>query len=218
MELKNKKIAFLGDSITEGYGISSLDHIYWNVLAQKTGAVCYGYGISGTRIAPNITPSQDPCCDFYFASRVEDMIPDAEIVVVFGGTNDYGHGDAPMGSVDSYDERTFCGAFHGLLQKLINRYPDAHLIVMTPLHRLHDTDCTCNEWGVRRQCGLRGYVDAITEIAACYGIPVLDLFRTSGLQPDIPILRERYMPDGLHPNEAGHQRIAQRLIGFLRML
>ena len=91
MELKGKKIAFLGDSITEGVGTSSIDHVYWNVIAQRTGAECYGYGISGTRIAvQQRVPSPDPSHDLYFGSRVNDMIPDADIIVVFGGTNDFG--------------------------------------------------------------------------------------------------------------------------------
>lgn len=51
MDLKGKKIAFLGDSITAGVGASSLEKAYWNVLSELSGAECYGYGISGTRIA-----------------------------------------------------------------------------------------------------------------------------------------------------------------------
>ena len=53
------------------------------------------------------------------------MIPDADIVVVFGGTNDFGWGDAPLGTMEDRREDTFYGAYHLLLQKLIDRYPDA---------------------------------------------------------------------------------------------
>ena len=35
MELKGKKIAFLGDSITEGCGTSSIDKTFWSVIAQR---------------------------------------------------------------------------------------------------------------------------------------------------------------------------------------
>ena len=52
MELTGKKVAFLGDSITEGVGVSSHASLYWQRIAQETGAQCFGYGISGTRIAP----------------------------------------------------------------------------------------------------------------------------------------------------------------------
>ncbi len=218
MELKGKKIAFLGDSITEGVGTSSPEFVFWNVLQKRTGALCYGYGIGGTRIAPQRVPSPNPKHDLYFGSRVEEMIPDADIVVVFGGTNDFGHGDAALGRLGDRTEDTFYGALHVLLQKLINRYPAGRIIVMTPLHRLSESNYDYNEFGVRLAADLEGYVDAIRSTAACYGIPVLDLFRTSGIQPKIPAQRERFMPDGLHPSDAGNERIAERLMDFLKAL
>ncbi|MGN1000233.1 MAG: SGNH/GDSL hydrolase family protein [Faecousia sp.] len=61
-------------------------------------------------------------------------------------------------------------------------------------------------------------MDAITAISGYYGIPVLDLFRVSGIQPSVPVLKERYIPDGLHPNDLGYERIAEKLLGFLRAL
>ena len=72
--------------------------------------------------------------------------------------------------------------------------------------------------GLRLATNLEGYVDAIIKIAAFYAIPVLDLFRVSGIQSRVPVLKERYIPDGLHPNDAGHVRMADKLIGFLNML
>lgn len=216
MELRDKKIAFLGDSITEGIGVSDPSNIYWNILARKTDAKCFGYGIAGTRIAVQREPS-NPLFDRHFASRVDEMIPDADIIAVFGGTNDFGHGDAAFGTMEDRTEETFCGAMHCLLQKLIARYPLAQIVVMTPLHRLVE-HCIYNELGVRQTADLEEYVNAIMKIAAYYAIPVLDLYRVSGLQPAVSVLQELYMPDGLHPNDAGHMRIAQKLKGFLNTL
>lgn len=218
MELKGKKIAFLGDSITEGVGTSSLENVYWRVVEKLTGATCIGYGISGTRIAPQHKKAPDGLFEEYFASRVDEMEKDVDTVVVFGGTNDYGHGDAPFGKLTDREESTFCGAFHVLLKKLLNKYPDAEIIVMTPLHRLNESDTTYNGWGARREHTLQDYVDAICSISAYYGLPVLDLYRTSGIQPEIPVIQEHYMPDGLHPNDAGNQKIAQRFIGFMQTI
>ena len=209
MDLAGKKIAFLGDSITE--------HTFWNVLGQKTGAQVFGYGIGGTRIAPQRVPS-DPRADQDFISRVDGMIPDADVVVVFGGTNDFGHGDAPFGTRGDQTSETFCGALHVLFTKLYERYPAAQLVVMTPTHRLSETDSVMNEFGVRRSGNLRAYVQAIRDAAEDFAVPVLDLFRVSGIQPSVPALREAYMPDGLHPNDAGHAKIADKLIGFLQTL
>ena len=217
MDLAGKNIAFLGDSITEGCGTSSLEHTFWNVLGQKTGAQVFGYGIGGTRIAPQRVPS-DPRADQDFISRVDGMIPDADVVVVFGGTNDFGHGDAPFGTRGDQTSETFCGALHVLFTKLYERYPAAQLVVMTPTHRLSETDSVMNEFGVRRSGNLRAYVQAIRDAAEDFAVPVLDLFRVSGIQPSVPALREAYMPDGLHPNDAGHAKIADKLIGFLQTL
>ena len=217
MELKNKKIAFLGDSITEGCAASSLENSFWGLVARDTGAISYGYGIGGTRIAPQRVPS-DPRADQDFISRVDGMIPDADVVVVFGGTNDFGHGDAPFGTRGDQTSETFCGALHVLFTKLYERYPAAQLVVMTPTHRLSETDSVMNEFGVRRSGNLRAYLQAIRDAAEDFAVPVLDLFRVSGIQPSVPALREAYMPDGLHPNDAGHAKIADKLIGFLQTL
>ena len=160
----------------------------------------------------------DPRADQDFISRVDGMIPDADVVVVFGGTNDYGHGDAPFGTRGDQTSETFCGALHVLFTKLYERYPAAQLVVMTPTHRLSETDSVMNEFGVRRSGNLRAYVQAIRDAAEDFAVPVLDLFRVSGIQPSVPALREAYMPDGLHPNDAGHAKIADKLIGFLQTL
>lgn len=218
MELKNKKIAFLGDSITEGHGVENLDNLYWKRIEARAGAQCFGYGIGGTRLAPQHTPSPKEKWDKQFITRVEDMIPDADIVVVFGGTNDFGHGDALFGDLYDNDPETFCGAVHELCTTLIERYPSSQLVFLTPLHRLDENDLSFNELGQRRLASLETYVDAIIEIAAYYAIPTLDLYRTSGLQPAVPIIQELYVPDGLHPNDAGHEKIADKVYGFLASL
>ena len=216
MKLKGKKIAFLGDSITEEVGVQNLENLYWKRLERNTGAICYGYGISGTAIAAQKIYIED--CEKYFSTRVDKMIPDADVIVVFGGTNDFGHGDAPLGKVTDRTDYTFCGAFSGLLEKLINRYPDAQIVVLTSLHRDGENFIGPNELNIRREHTLKDYVDSVIEVCGEYSVPVLDLYRTSGIQPAIPVMKERYMPDGLHPNDLGHERIAKRLQGFLESL
>ena len=76
----------------------------------------------------------------------------------------------------------------------------------------------CKDECLPEETNLAGYVSIIREVAEFYGLPVLDLFSTSGLQPKVDIIKETYMPDGLHPSDAGALRIARRLIGFLQTL
>lgn len=218
MELKDKKIVFLGDSITEGVGPSDPENVYWKILQRNTGAQCFGYGISGTRFAKQRTPTNPPSFDRHFITRVEDMIPDADIVVVFGGVNDFGHGDAPFGTHQDRTDETFCGAVHQLMEALLARYPDGEIVFATPMHCMSEDNTEINSYGIRRCGNLEKYVNAIMEAAAWYGIPVLDLFRTSGIQPRYSLLQQRYAPDGLHPNDAGNRRIASRMEAFLRAL
>lgn len=218
MELQGIKINFIGDSITEGAGVATPDHRYPDRIAAASGAICRNYGISGTRIARQHCPSADPAMDRHFCSRVEEMAPDADVVVVFGGTNDFGHGDAPFGQFSDRTDDTFCGALHVLYQKLLERYPRAHILILTPLHRLEE-DCPRGDGSKQADAPLlQAYVEAIRETAAYYALPVLDLYAVSGLQPHVPVIQALYMPDGLHPNDTGHQRLAEVILRYLRQL
>ena len=49
MELQNKKINFLGDSITQGVGTSGKEKIFLNLLKESAGlSTVRNYGISAT--------------------------------------------------------------------------------------------------------------------------------------------------------------------------
>lgn len=218
MELKGTKINFLGDSITAGGGASSIENAYCMLIEREYEAICQNYGIGGTRIAKQHTPSDNPIFDNDFCSRVADMDADADIVAVFGGTNDFGHGDAPMGSMSDRTPDTFYGALHTLYTSLINKFPGSPIAVITPLHR-HDEDNPRGE-GKKPQDSplLKEYVDVIREVAEYYSLPVLDLYKESGLQPKVPIINEKYFADGLHPNDEGHKVIAKKIASFLQTL
>ena len=212
MDLKNKKVNFLGDSITEGVGVSSPELKYVDVFAREYGAIVRNYGISGTRIARQI--NGDPNnhgCDYDFCLRAPEMDPDADIVVVFGGTNDFGHGDAPFGTMADRTPETFYGACHTLMTTLIERYPTAEIVFMTPLHR----ECEEREEGREP---LSSFVRAIKEVAEFYSLPVLDLYAMAGIQPQLEAHKTAFAPDGLHPNDAGAKRVADRLGAFLKAL
>ncbi|MBR2474755.1 MAG: SGNH/GDSL hydrolase family protein [Clostridia bacterium] len=215
MELKGIKANFLGDSITEGHGTSDpATKTFHQLIAKKYGmAVARNYGISGTRFARQSKPSENPLSDLDFSSRYSEMDDDAQLVVLFGGTNDFGHGDAPLGSMDDRTSDTFYGACHTTMNGLINKYPDAKIVVMTPLHRISE-DSTVKENGLEC-CKLEGYVSVIKDVAAFYSLPVLDLWSVSGLQPRVDVIRNRYVPDGLHPNDAGHEKMAEVIGNYL---
>ena len=206
MELKNKKIVFLGDSITQGTGASDKSLCYVNRFAAMTGANVVNHGIGGTRIARRKVPHENPVFDQDFCGRYHKMDDDADIVVVFGGTNDYGHGDAPLGHMWDRDVWSFYGACHVLFSGLIAKYPDKPIVIMTPMHR---------ETELEKTPGLLAFVQAEREVAEFYSIPVLDLWSNLGICAQVPEQKELYFKDRVHPNDAGHEKIAYTLKRFL---
>lgn len=210
MELNGKKINFLGDSITEGCGAASPDFGFVVVMQREFAlAEARNYGIGGTRIARQQVPSLEAKYDQDFCGRFAQMDADADIIVVFGGTNDHGHGDAPFGCGNDRTADTFCGACHVLFSGLQSTFPTAQTIVVTPLHR--------QEEGPKNGSGplLQDYVEVIRSTAKQHGLPVLDLFETSAIQFDT---LDTLTVDGLHPNNEGHAVLAREIGQFLQSL
>lgn len=215
METAGKKICFLGDSITEGCGASAPEKNFVSLFAAvHSDAKVYNYGIGGTRIAPQ-TAVFSPACSQPFGSRVPAMAEGAELVCVFGGTNDYGVGDAPLGKPGDRTEHTFYGALYALSVALLNKYPEGKIVFFTPLHR---ADIVIPQKKPDGEWTLRDYVQAVKENAEYFSFPVLDLWSVSGMQPELPVIREKLMPDGLHPNDAGYRRLFQIVNGFVKIL
>ena len=183
MKLEGSKIDFLGDSITEGCGTSGPDCRFSALLQRNCKlAAARNYGIGGTRYARQRVPSESPYTDMDFCGRAGQMDRDADVVFVFGGTNDFGHGDAPFGGPEDRTPDTFCG-------RKTEPCPP-----------------------------LREYAAAIRQTAQEYGLHVLDLFGERFLDPNDPEIQQKYVPDGLHPNDEGHVLLAERIARFLEAL
>lgn len=202
MRLKGSVINFLGDSITEGHGTTAPEMTFHQIIKEKYEMKhAYNHGIGGTRIARQLTPSKEkPRHDLFFELRAESMDRNADAVVVFGGTNDYGHGDAPFGELDSEDTYTFCGAVNSLINKLLRDFPKAKIIFMTPLHRLNETIPL-----EPQKKTLEDYVNAIRAICKNREIAIIDLFEINPLDPR----DKELVPDGLHPSDKGHSIMAE---------
>ena len=216
MDLQNKIVLFLGDSITEGYGVSEPTKRYADIAAKELGATAVNYGVSGTRIARQHAFNPDERHDRDFIMRAEQMQRKADLIVVFGGTNDYAHGDAPFGCFADRTPMTFYGALHTLYTYLSEAFVGVPVVVITPLHRTNEDNGQVTRSNDYRP--LKDYVDAIREVAEYYSFPVLDFFAASGIQPNVEIIKQTYVPDGLHPNDAGHAIMAKKLVSFLKAL
>ncbi|UKI35644.1 MAG: SGNH/GDSL hydrolase family protein [Clostridiales bacterium] len=85
----------------------------------------------------------------------------ADAVVVFGGTNDFGHGDAPIGSFDDRTPDTFYGACHDLFTRLVEKFSDVPIVVVTPLHRTNEDNPRGDGNKAYNYGVLKDYVDII---------------------------------------------------------
>ena len=217
MNVKGFKVNFLGDSITEGVGVSDTNNRYDVYIAKKLGlSAANSYSISGSRLAHQTYPSEKPRYDLCFCGRAYDMDTTADMVVVFGGVNDYIHGDAPFGEIGDTIPSTFCGGVYFLMKFLRETYADKPIIFMGPARcflRHQVDDLIPSVHAAKRVPGkpLIDYVDVIIETAKQFDIKVLDLYRNLGVDPHIPEQFEKYTTDGLHFNDEGHLLLAQKL-------
>ena len=224
MELKGKKIAFLGDSITEGTGVQDrANNRYDNVLKRECQlAEVYNYGIGGTRLAHQIVPSAKPRYDLCFCGRAYDLNREADIIVVYGGVNDYIHGDAPFGQFGDTTPATFCGGVRFLMEFLKTEYSGRTIVFMTPARFFYggmDGSLPCKRPMKRADAQpILKYIEIIKKTGELLEIPVLDLYANLGIDPVNPCEKEKYTADGLHFNDAGHHMIAKCLREFLEAL
>lgn len=201
-------VSFLGDSITDAGGASDRKNLgYVNVLAKIFPLISKKYAVGGARIAKDNGINHEN----NFLDRALTMDNDTDYVFVMGGTNDFGHGFAPLGDINSTDEYTFSGACNTLMKLLIDKFTNKKLCFILPLPRFDEdkADYTESTNTVKRRARLETYRTIIRNLAKRYNIEVLDL---SLVFNDI----DKMTADGVHPNDYGHEIIAKELVAFLK--
>lgn len=213
-------INVLGDSITEGVGASSEDKSYPALLSKLTGAKVNNYGVSGSRITDIVTTITNPGS---FVDRMYNMDKSADLIIVFGGTNDFWFGDCPIGKRTDTGVNTFYGALNKIMGYLKLTYPNADIVFVTPYQQSKGADEThsykmsgYNNFGTGT---LSQYRTAILDRCEFYNIPVLDLF--ADYEMNTADNREalekygNYLCDGCHLNDAGYNLLARKLYRFI---
>lgn len=214
---ENKVICFLGDSITEGVGASLPDKKYVEVFHEITGYEVRNYGVSGTRFARQKKLSSPASFDYDFQLRADMLIAmekQVDYVFVFGGTNDFGHGDACLGEVGDTDPYTFCGGVNNVFDKLVSAYGSGRVCCILPLHRWNEK-YEYGDGNKRFPSTLEEYRRLINTIIRKFNLASIDLW-DNGLPAPQSYMADEYFTDGLHPNDKGHRIIAEKIAEYLK--
>ncbi|RRF94418.1 MAG: SGNH/GDSL hydrolase family protein [Lachnospiraceae bacterium] len=127
-KFSNKKILFIGDSITYGtpyYAVSGRKvYSYPWRIHELTGAYCNNTAVGGATLADN--PQTRSARNRVIINVVPQIktgygtgltFKDYDAIVICVGTNDYTDG-IRLGSLDSTDKTTYCGAMNILLRTI----------------------------------------------------------------------------------------------------
>jgi lysophospholipase L1-like esterase len=204
---EEKKANFLGDSITQGFGLNPNSDNYTKTVKELLGLkTLNNYGYSGTFISATTGGTNT------FIDRYSSMDNTAELVVVFGGINDY-RGNVPLGTISDTTDISFYGALRVLMIGIITNNPTATVIFLTPMQdnsEVFNIDYV-NSAGFK----LKDYVKAVKDVAEIYAVPVLDMYRESGINV---LTASAWTQEGLHPNKAGAVKIGTQIAGFLKSI
>ncbi len=199
IDFSSKIYCAMGDSIT--YGVQPkangmrMNNPYPTLVKNELGLKqVYNYGIGGSAL----------CYDM--CNRVNNMVENADIISVFGGTNDFYAGNYTLGTYNDKVNSTIYGALNIIADTLTTKYPNAFIFFMTPLKR---SDVIINDAGYK----LSDVADAIKVVGNMYDIPVLDLYNNCPFE----IEYKQSFSDGLHPTQDFHTNyLAPQIAQFIK--
>ena len=203
---KGKKICAYGDSVTEQNKWQSFVSSYFNCSF-------YNRGVGGTTVTQVNSSTNHMSGD----TRIETIPTDSDLVLVFGGHNDWSSASINMGDIktDALSESTsFKSAFALMLKKIQTRCPNAKIITMTPVGgRTEEASINQDKQFYIRDLCMTDFANAVKEVSAYYGIPCIDINANSGINT---LNHTTYIADLIHPNLEGGKLIANEVINGLK--
>lgn len=210
IDFSGKKIACLGDSITEASNLDSEEdwkqYSYPAQLKELLGAEeVYNLGIGGSSIGRYWADA--------FVDRYQEIPEDVDIIIVMGGTNDgFCVSDQEFGNLEERAYRTFCGDLDELMRGLKENYPDADIFFATPLPNILQDYLMSERDYLLPQ---KDFVDVILRMAQEYDFGLIDLYNSNLLDSHDANIVAEYMPDGVHGNHDGYRILAEHFAAEL---
>lgn len=223
MAFSGKKMTSFGDSIVE---LASWQKYVWKYFNM---ADHYNRGIGGSKVtsvgyknklvdeygyyhARNPSEGTISIKDYMCGDERVSTIPlDTDILIIYASANDIS-GSVELGSIDDGDETHFYYAYALMIRKIIKRIPNAKIFVCTPHNFYNKYEDADYPYKNNQNLTILDYCKVIKDIAAIYGIPVIDVNGLSGIST-LTITKD--LGDQVHPNNIGGQKIANVIINTL---
>lgn len=181
---QGKTITVAGDSISTGGWVST--------LGNMTGATINNLSVSGTTLTSGII------------SNVEEISDESDLIIVFGGTNDYWHKGVSIGT-SAYEDGTYLGALNTILNTLKTEHSDAEYLFIFPYDQTFSGSSSSEDFG---KGSLDDFRAAFIEFCTTNNVNYIDLGATE-------FDSSQHTSDGVHPNTAGHNIIAQEVYDYI---
>jgi lysophospholipase L1-like esterase len=220
--LSGKTFSILGNSISTYSGYIpkdyrnyysskhfSVDKTWWMQFAFLTGATLLSNASwSGTTVT--YTGLDVWNSYFYSDTRIDYLgnkgIPD--IIIVIGGTNDWGLHPCDLGNYPSEDTLTFVGAYTTMLKRIKKKYNDSFIICSSILPRSQSKNTNNSKgWNISMANNI------IERLATDNDCLFVDMDECGINNPS-----SQYMLDSVHPNAKGMRLIAEAFEAFIHGL
>lgn len=229
-----KKVAYFGDSITDP-NVKASKTKYWGFLEEWLQITPLVYGVSGRewndiprqadRLKQEHGEDFDAILIFMGTNDYNNAVPighwyEEKLEKVEYGLFYDKRPEDRMRRKPVMDNDTYRGRINIALDSLKRMFPTKQIVLLTPIHRAGfyagNQNWQCSEDYVNR-CGeyLDAYVEATKEAGRVWAVPVIDLSTLCGLYPLLDSHKSYFKnaeTDCLHPNDAGHQRMARTLM------
>ena len=234
--LYGKKIIFDGDSIcwATSETVATQNRGWAYRVGAKNNMEWYNYGRDGATVTAEMYQKSGAR---HWVTRSIDAIhekhTELDYLIFEGGTNDadlLGWEEEKLGKLDiadysgNYDDTTFTGALESLFYKAITYYPRTKIGYIVA-HRMGIRPAGYGEKNLRRHYFLRA-------IAVCkkWGVPYLDLWEKSPLNPMLPVYYNRELGpvenrnagyaiiDGQHLSGVGYDMVSPMIEAWLKSL
>lgn len=213
VDFSDCKITCLGDSITAASNLDTIENYqsmsYPSQLEEILGAEeVVNLGIGGSSIGRYWENA--------FVDRYQEIPEDTDVILVMGGTNDgFCASEKELGSLEKREKDTFTGDLDELLFGLQKDYPDAQIVLITPLPNvLHDLLRKSRDYLLPQSA----FVRVMKQLGEEHGIPVIDLYNSNFLDTHDAAVIHALMPDGVHGNETGYRMLAQHIAAQLILI